>query len=628
MIKTQNELALNRTAALDAIASYDCRILVCSGTGCIATGSNKIYEIFAELVKETPGVTLEFAPHDAKEHEELVGVKKTGCQGCCELGPLVRIQKGERVIQYVKVQQSDCKAIFERSVLGDEVIEELLYHKAGEAFRSPSDIPFIAKQTRMVLENCGRFDSESLDEYLASGGFKALEKAMFEMSREEVIEEIDKSGLRGRGGGGFPAGRKWKQVASQKEKVRYVVCNGDEGDPGAFMDGSVMEGDPYKLIEGMMIAAYAVSAENGYIYVRAEYPMSVSRLKLAIKTLEERGLLGDNIMGTDFSFHMHINRGAGAFVCGEGSALTASIEGNRGFPRVKPPRTVEHGLFDKPTVLNNVETYANVPKIIEMGSDWFRAIGTDNSSGCKTFSLTGAIENTGLIEVPMGTTLREVIFDIGGGMKNGAEFKAVQIGGPSGACLTKEHLDMPLDFDTLKKVGAMVGSGGLVVMDESTCMVEVARFFMNFTQNESCGKCVPCREGTKRMLEILERIVAGEGRDGDIELLLELAETISATALCGLGKSAPNPVVSTIKNFRDEYEAHIYEKRCPAGACQKLKRIYIDPELCKGCSKCARQCPVEAISGKVKEPFSIDLEKCIRCGSCISTCPFGAIKEG
>ena len=628
MIKTQNELALNRTAALDAIASYDCRILVCSGTGCIATGSNKIYEIFAELVKETPGVTLEFAPHDAKEHEELVGVKKTGCQGCCELGPLVRIQKGERVIQYVKVQQSDCKAIFERSVLGDEVIEELLYHKAGEAFRSPSDIPFIAKQTRMVLENCGRFDSESLDEYLASGGFKALEKAMFEMSREEVIEEIDKSGLRGRGGGGFPAGRKWKQVASQKEKVRYVVCNGDEGDPGAFMDGSVMEGDPYKLIEGMMIAAYAVSAENGYIYVRAEYPMSVSRLKLAIKTLEERGLLGDNIMGTDFSFHMHINRGAGAFVCGEGSALTASIEGNRGFPRVKPPRTVEHGLFDKPTVLNNVETYANVPKIIEMGSDWFRAIGTDNSSGCKTFSLTGAIENTGLIEVPMGTTLREVIFDIGGGMKNGAEFKAVQIGGPSGACLTKEHLDMPLDFDTLKKVGAMVGSGGLVVMDESTCMVEVARFFMNFTQNESCGKCVPCREGTKRMLEILERIVAGEGRDGDIELLLELAETISATALCGLGKSAPNPVVSTIKNFRHEYEAHIYEKRCPAGACQKLKRIYIDPELCKGCSKCARQCPVEAISGKVKEPFSIDLEKCIRCGSCISTCPFGAIKEG
>ena len=628
MIKTQNELSIARNEAVKILGSYDCRILVCSGTGCIATGSNKIYEIFADLVRETPGVTLEFAPHDAKEHEELVGVKKTGCQGCCELGPLVRIQKGERVVQYVKVQPDDCKTIFEKSVLGDEIIESLLYHKAGEAFVRPDEIPFIAKQTRMVLENCGHFDSESLDEYIAAGGFKALEKAMFEMSRDDVIEEIDKSGLRGRGGGGFPAGRKWKQVASQKEPVRYVVCNGDEGDPGAFMDGSVMEGDPYKLIEGMMIAAYAVRAENGYIYVRAEYPMSVSRLKLAIKTLEERGLLGDNIMGTDFNFHMHINRGAGAFVCGEGSALTASIEGNRGFPRVKPPRTVEHGLFDKPTVLNNVETYANVPKIIEMGADWYRTIGTENSSGCKTFSLTGAIENTGRIEVPMGTTLREVIFDIGGGMKNGAEFKAVQIGGPSGACLTKEHLDMPLDFDTLKKVGAMVGSGGLVVMDESTCMVEVARFFMNFTQNESCGKCVPCREGTKRMLEILERIVAGEGRDGDIELLLELAETISATALCGLGKSAPSPVVSTIKNFRHEYEAHIYEKRCPAGACQKLKRFYIDPELCKGCSKCARQCPVGAISGKIKEPFSIDLEKCIRCGSCISACPFGAIKEG
>jgi len=628
MIKTQNELSIARNEAVKVLGSYDCRILVCSGTGCIATGSNKIYEIFADLVRETPGVTLEFAPHDVKEHEELVGVKKTGCQGCCELGPLVRIQKGERVVQYVKVQPDDCKTIFEKSVLGDEIIESLLYHKAGEAFVRPDEIPFIAKQTRMVLENCGHFDSESLDEYIAAGGFKALEKAMFEMSRDDVIEEIDKSGLRGRGGGGFPAGRKWKQVASQKEPVRYVVCNGDEGDPGAFMDGSVMEGDPYKLIEGMMIAAYAVRAENGYIYVRAEYPMSVSRLKLAIKTLEERGLLGDNIMGTDFNFHMHINRGAGAFVCGEGSALTASIEGNRGFPRVKPPRTVEHGLFDKPTVLNNVETYANVPKIIEMGADWYRTIGTENSSGCKTFSLTGAIENTGLIEVPMGTTLREVIFDIGGGMKNGAEFKAVQIGGPSGACLTKEHLDMPLDFDTLKKVGAMVGSGGLVVMDESTCMVEVARFFMNFTQNESCGKCVPCREGTKRMLEILERIVAGEGRDGDIELLLELAETISATALCGLGKSAPSPVVSTIKNFRHEYEAHIYEKRCPAGACQKLKRFYIDPELCKGCSKCARQCPVNAISGKIKEPFSIDLEKCIRCGSCISACPFGAIKEG
>ena len=627
MINTKEALSLAREQAVAELNSYDCRILVCSGTGCIATGSNKIYDIFAQLVAGTPGITLEFAPHDEKEHEQLVGVKKTGCQGCCELGPLVRIQKGDKVTQYVKVQPDDCKTIFEKSVLGDEIIESLLYHKAGEAFARPDEIPFIAKQTRMVLANCGYYNSESLNEYIAAGGFKALEKAMFEMTRDQVIEEIDKSGLRGRGGGGFPTGKKWKQVASQKEPVRYVVCNGDEGDPGAFMDGSVMEGDPYKLIEGMMIAAYAVRAENGYIYVRAEYPMSVSRLKLAIATLEECGLLGDNIMGSDFSFHMHINRGAGAFVCGEGSALTASIEGNRGFPRVKPPRTVEHGLFDKPTVLNNVETYANVPQIISHGSEWFRSIGTDNSSGCKTFSLTGAIENTGLIEVPMGTTLREVIFDIGGGMKNGAEFKAVQIGGPSGACLTKEHLDMPLDFDTLKKVGAMVGSGGLVVMDEKTCMVEVARFFMNFTQNESCGKCVPCREGTKRMLEILERIVAGQGRDGDIELLLELADTISSTALCGLGKSAPNPVVSTIKNFRDEYEAHIYDKTCPAGACQKLKRIVIDPSLCKGCTKCARQCPVSAITGKIKEPHTIDMDKCIRCGSCISACAFHAIKE-
>ncbi|MBQ6846698.1 MAG: 4Fe-4S binding protein, partial [Oscillospiraceae bacterium] len=408
---------------------------------------------------------------------------------------------------------------------------------------------------------------------------------------------------------------------------KYVVCNGDEGDPGAFMDGSIMGGDPHRMIEGMIIAGIATGASVGYIYVRAEYPLAVERLRTAITQAEELGILGDNILGTEFSFKLNISRGAGAFVCGEGSALTASIEGKRGFPRVKPPRTTEHGLFDKPTVLNNVETFANVPLIISKGADWYLGIGTEGSPGTKAFALTGNIVNTGLIEVPMGTTLREIIFDIGGGMRDGAEFKAVQIGGPSGACLTAEHLDLPLDFDTLKKVGAMIGSGGLVVMDDKTCMVEVARFFMNFTQNESCGKCVPCREGTKRMLEILERIVAGEGRDGDIELLEELADTIVNTALCGLGKSAPNPIISTIKNFREEYEAHIYEKRCPAGACQKLKKIYIDPELCKGCSKCARQCPVDAISGKIKEPFEIDLSKCIRCGSCLDACPFKAIKE-
>ena len=447
------------------------------------------------------------------------------------------------------------------------------------------------------------------------------------MTSEEIVNEITESGLRGRGGGGFPTGRKWGQVARQKNFPKYVVCNGDEGDPGAFMDRSVMEDDPHRMLEGMMIAGVATGATEGYIYVRAEYPLAVQRLKTAIKRAEELGILGDNVLGTDFSFHLHISRGAGAFVCGEGSALTASIEGKRGMPRVKPPRTVEHGLFDKPTVLNNVETFANVADIINKGSAWYKGIGPEKSPGTKTFALTGNIKNAGLIEVPMGTTLREVIFDIGGGMRDGKKFKAVQIGGPSGGCLTEEHLDLPLDFDSLKKAGAIIGSGGLVVMDENTCMVEVARFFMNFTQNESCGKCVPCREGTKRMLEILERIVAGEGRDGDIELLQELGEMISNMALCGLGKTAAGPVLSTIKYFRNEYEAHIYDKKCPAGECQKLKTISIDPALCKGCSKCARQCPVEAISGKIKEPFVIDQSKCIKCGSCVSACPFKAIKE-
>ncbi len=625
MIMNKEELSQVRENAVSALNRYDCRILVCSGTGCIATGSNKIYEIFEHLVKDAPGVVLEFAPHNEKEHEELVGVKKTGCQGFCELGPLVRIQKGDKVVQYVKVQPDDCREIFENTVLGNEVIERLLYHKGDKHYVQPDDIPFIAKQTRIVLENCGKFDSESLDEYIGSGGFKALEKAMFQMNRDEVIEEIDRSGLRGRGGGGFPTGKKWKQVARQKESIRYVVCNGDEGDPGAFMDGSVMEGDPFKLIEGMMIAGYAVRAENGYIYVRAEYPMSVSRLRNAIKLLEERGLLGDNILGSDFSFHMHINRGAGAFVCGEGSALTASIEGNRGMPRVKPPRTVEKGLWEKPTVLNNVETYANVPKIILQGADWYRSIGTEGSPGTKTFSLTGAIENTGLIEVPMGSTLREIIFDIGGGLKEGSHFKAVQIGGPSGGCLTEKHLDEPLDFDSVKKFNAIVGSGGMVVMDEHTCMVEVARFFMSFTQRESCGKCVPCREGTKRMLEILERIVNGQGELSDLDTLEELAKMIQTMALCGLGKSAPLPVISTLNTFRDEYVEHIVDKKCRAKTCTALRRYVINPDRCKGCSKCAKNCPVNAISGVIKSPYTIDSDKCIKCGACRDNCAFDAI---
>ena len=468
-------------------------------------------------------------------------------------------------------------------------------------------------------------DAEHIEEYIAHGGYEAISKALFEMKPEEVVKEVLDSNLRGRGGGGFQTGYKWSQVARQKEKTRYVVCNGDEGDPGAFMDRSIMEGDPHKMIEGMMIAAYAVGAQEGYIYVRAEYPLAISRLRLAIEQAEERGLLGENILGSGFSFRLHINRGAGAFVCGEGSALTASIEGNRGMPRVKPPRTVEQGLFGKPTVLNNVETFANVPMIITRGADWFKTLGPESSPGTKAFALTGSVKNTGLIEDPMGTTLREVIYDIGGGIKGDGEFKAVQIGGPSGGCLITQHLDVQLDFDSLKKMGAMIGSGGLVVMDNHTCMVEVARFFMNFTQNESCGKCVPCREGTKRMLEILERIVQGNGEVKDLDTLDELARTITDTALCGLGKSAALPVMSTLKLFRDEYLEHVVDKKCAAHVCTALRRFVISPERCKGCSKCARNCPAGAISGKIKEPFVIDDSRCIKCGACESACAFGAI---
>lgn len=622
MINNREELLNSAEAAKKELASYQCRILVCAGTGCIATGSQKIYEEFMKIAGDDPDVSITFAPHDEKAH---VGVKKTGCQGVCELGPLVRIQKGDKVVQYTKVQVSDCEDIYERTVKGDDVVESLLYKQNGVSYQSPDEIPFIAKQTRIVLENCGKYDAESFDEYLASGGFTAFQKALFEMTPAEVVDVVDQSGLRGRGGGGFPTGRKWKQVARQAEKERYVVCNGDEGDPGAFMDGSVMEGDPYKLIEGMMIAGYAVGSSDGYIYVRAEYPMSVARLKHAIKELESRNMLGDNILGTDFCFHMHINRGAGAFVCGEGSALTASIEGNRGMPRVKPPRTVEKGLWEKPTVLNNVETYANVPKIVLQGADWYRSIGTEGTPGTKTFSLTGSIQNTGLIEVPMGTTLRQIIFDIGGGLKDGGTFKAVQIGGPSGGCLTEKHLDVPLDFESIKKYGAIVGSGGLVVMDDHTCMVEVARFFMSFTQRESCGKCVPCREGTKRMLEILEKIVAGKGVLEDLDRLEELAEMVKSMALCGLGKSAPLPVLSTLRTFREEYEEHIVDKKCKAKVCQAMRRFVINPEYCKGCGKCAKNCPVGAITGVRKEAYHIDPNICIKCEACKDNCAFDAV---
>lgn len=623
MLKSRQELQALRESVAKRMNAENKRIIVCAGAGCVSKGALKIYDNFAKIMKEKG---INFSLELQKEpHSDSVRLKESGCHGFCEIGPLVRIEPQGWL--YVKVAVSDCEEIIEKTILNGECVERLAYAENGKVYKEQKEIPFYKKQTRIILDNCDKIDATSIEEYLATGGYTALEKVLFELSSEDIINEISESGLRGRGGGGFPAGRKWAQVARQKNFPKYVVCNGDEGDPGAFMDRSVMEDDPHRMIEGMIIAGIATGANDGYIYVRAEYPKAVARLQNAIKQATELGLLGDDILGTGKSFKMHINRGAGAFVCGEGSALTASIEGKRGMPRTKPPRTVENGLFEKPTVLNNVETYANVALIINKGAEWFKKIGTENSTGTKTFALTGNIKNAGLIEVPMGTTLKEVIFDIGGGMRDGGEFKAVQIGGPSGGCLTEEHFDLPLDFDSLSKVGAIIGSGGLVVMDKNTCMVEVARFFMDFTQRESCGKCVPCREGTKRMLEILNRIVDGKGEDGDIELLKELGETISKTALCGLGKTAAGPVLSTIKYFEDEYRAHIYDKKCPAGACQKLKQIVIDPELCKGCSKCARNCPVNAISGEIKKPFVIDQSKCIKCGACISSCAFKAIKE-
>ena len=624
IIKTREELRKLREEYAASLSGEKKKILICAGTGCISSGSLVIYDELKKIM-EARGLKVEVELAE-EPHDDSVGLKKSGCHGFCEMGPLVRIEPQGWL--YVKVKPADCEEIVEKTIIGGEHIERLAYAKHGEVFKKQEEIPFYKKQTRHVLEHCGHIDATSIKEYLGIGGYRAFETALFDMDGEEIVQMISDSNLRGRGGGGFPTGRKWSQVRRQKAANKYIVCNGDEGDPGAFMDRSIMEGDPHRMLEGMMIAGLACGAANGYIYVRAEYPMAVSRLRTAIAQAEEFGLLGDNILGSGFSFRIHINRGAGAFVCGEGSALTASIEGKRGMPRVKPPRTVEHGLFDSPTVLNNVETFANVPLIINNGVEWYKSLGPEKSPGTKAFALTGNIENTGLIEVPMGTTLREIVFEVGGGMRGGADFKAVQIGGPSGGCLTEKDLDLPLDFDSLSAAGAMIGSGGLVVMDSKTCMVEVARFFMNFTQNESCGKCVPCRGGTKQMLAILERIVAGEGRDGDIELLLELADMISHTALCGLGKTAALPVVSTIKNFRDEYEAHIYKKYCPVGACAKLKSFSIDPELCKGCSKCARGCPVGAISGEIKKPFVIDRDKCIKCGACVTACPFHAVKEG
>ena len=566
-LENRTQLTLLREQCQEKRNKETCKILVCGGTGCLAGGSDKIFDRFSELTAGMDHVEVRIGAEIA--HGEHVGVKKSGCHGFCEMGPLVRIEPYNYL--YLKVKLEDCEEIFEKTVLHGEPVTRLMYKQDNEVYQTQEEIPFYAKQTRLVLKNCGHIDAEHIEDALAVGAYEAFEKAVFDMDR------------------------------------------------------SIMEGDPHRMIEGMMIAAYAVQAQEGYIYVRAEYPLAVSRLRIAIRQAEELGILGDNILGTGFSFHLHINRGAGAFVCGEGSALTASIEGKRGMPRVKPPRTVEKGLFGKPTVLNNVETYANVPMIVKHGADWYTGIGTPESPGTKAFALTGNVNNTGLIEVPMGITLREIIFDIGGGIRDGKKFKAVQIGGPSGGCLTESQLDSKMDFDSLTKIGAMIGSGGLVVMDENTCMVEVARFFMNFTQRESCGKCVPCREGTKRMLEILERIVAGEGREGDIEELKELADMIENTALCGLGKSAPKPVISTIQAFREEYEEHIRDKKCRAGICANLRNYKINPEKCKGCSKCARNCPVGAITGKIKSPYVIDSAKCIKCGACLENCSFGAV---
>lgn len=635
-IGSREELIKARQIAKESMQKEQYRVLICAGTGCLAGGSEKIYNKLLELARangQEVNVSVEFGEGVAHNSDgscpvngQCAGIKKSGCHGFCEMGPLVRIEPIG--VLYIKVKEEDCEEIFEKTILNGEVVQRLLYSIDGVSYKAQEDIPFYAKQTRLVLKNCGHIDSEHIAEYFAVDGYSALEKALFEMKPEEVIDCIYESELRGRGGGGFQTGYKWKQVARQAETIRYVVCNGDEGDPGAFMDRSVMEGDPHKMIEGMIIAGYAVGAQEGYIYVRAEYPLAIKRLKLAIAQAEEAGLLGENILGSGYSFKLNINRGAGAFVCGEGSALTASIEGERGMPRTKPPRTVEQGLFGKPTVLNNVETYANVPMIITNGAKWYKGIGTEKSPGTKAFAVTGSIKNTGLIEVPMGTTLREIVYDIGGGIKNDKAFKAVQIGGPSGGCLIATDLALPLDFDSLKKRGAMIGSGGLVIMDEDTCMVEVARFFMNFTQNESCGKCIPCREGTKRMLELLEEIVAGNGTLEHLDMLEELGTAITDTSLCGLGKSAALPVLSTLRTFRDEYVEHVVDKKCRTGVCKSLCSIKIDPQKCKGCSKCARNCPVNAIEGQIKNPFTIDQSKCIKCGACLENCPFGAISRG
>ncbi len=613
-VKLTIDIKQEQQKAQEMIKKQGRRILVCASTGCLANGALDLIAEFKRL-----GADADVLTNDVK-----MSVIPTGCIGFCEQGCLVVVP--DRKLTYVHVKKEDVSEIYE-SLKNDTVVERLLYvdPALNKKIVNNEEMNFYAKQTRTAMKNCGIINPESIDEAIAAGAYSALSKVLEINDQEYVIKEIEDSGLRGRGGGGFATGKKWRSVYKHQGGKSYVICNGDEGDPGAFMDRSVMEDDPNKLLEGMAIAAFAVGADEGYIYVRAEYPLAVKRLKMAIKAAEERNLLGSNIMGSNFSFHIHIKEGAGAFVCGESSALIASIEGERGMPRPKNIHMAECGLFKRPTLLNNVETFANVPLIILNGAKWFASMGTETSKGTKTFALTGEVNNTGLIEVPMNTTLRQIVFDLGGGIRNGKKFKAVQIGGPSGGCLTEQHLDMPMDYDQLTKVGAMVGSGGLVVMNEDTCIVEVARFFMNFTQHESCGKCTPCREGTKQMLAILERIVKGQGKMEDLDMLEELGQVIKAGSLCGLGKSAPNPVLSTLKYFRDEYIAHIKDKKCPAGVCTALKRYEIEADKCKGCTKCARNCPVGAIEGTIKEPHKINQDKCIKCGACKENCPFKAI---